>query len=293
MKKDAVMRKTARALENAGYSTVVVRNIHTCIDIFASKLNRTIAVKAAYNIDSVSKDEATAMLRVSRMLGAEAVVVGENSQNGMLSEGVVYRRFSADCISTGTFPTLEENRISKLAAKSAGVKVRIDTSRLRHLMRINRLSTGRLAESAGVASETVYKYVRGEAYASLRVATKLERVLNGSITAGCGRANERNGGEVEASRFGNTDMLLINVGEAPFSGMMKRRNTYEISYDANPRTMEKRARLFGQLHELLDSNYPFFVSRKRNGRVHGIPVISESQVMGIGREEELVDLLSM
>ena len=292
MKKETVVRRTAKTLENAGYATVVVRNIHTCIDIFASKLNRTIAVKAAYNIDSVSKSEIQSMLNVSGLIGAESVIVGENSQNGILKDGVVYTRFDAECISTDTFHIFEEDRMSEKASKSAGVKVKVDSSRLRWLMKLNRLNASELALIAGISNETVYKYENGDTYASKRIAMKLERILNGKITCGFER---KKGWEAEGkkSRFGKTDMNLFMTGNAPFSGIMKRKNTYEISYDANPRTMVKRAVIFEQLHELLDSNYPFFVSRKGGRKVRKIPVISEKSISGIKHESELMDLLSV
>ncbi len=290
MKKEGVVRGIEKELEDNGYSTAVARNMQTCIDVFATKLGKTIAIKAVHNIDSATRSEAGSLFKIASFLGAEPVIIGESSRNGRLERSVIYKRFSVNCIASDSLEMLEEHRIHYLASRSVGVKARIDGARLRQLRKMSGMSASRLARWAGVSKETVYRYEHGGGYASGRLAEKIGRLLGGDIAV--------NAGEEEAPRAGGgrkferTGMMAVEIRNAPFDMVARSANRYEISYDANPRTVSKRAEFFGSLRSLLDSNYPFFISRKREGSVNGIPMLKHDTVRRLRSEKELLEALA-
>ncbi len=289
MKKEGIVRRVAKELDDSGYSTVVVRNMRTCIDVFATKLGRTVAIKAVHNIDSAGRAGVESLYRIASFIGAEPLIVGGVSQNGRLGEGVIYRRFSVRCMASSSIDLLGEEVTARLAARTVGVKVRVDGARLRKLRKNCGVSAARLAKMTGISREAVYRYERCSGFATGRVALRLGRALGEAVTMD---AREGEPKRVEASRmFGTTGMAALDVSNAPFDVIVKNENRYEISYDTDSRTMAKRAELFSSLSGLLESNYPFFVSRRREGRIMGIPILRQETVRGLRSEKELVEAL--
>ena len=69
----------------------------------------------------------------------------------------------------------------------------------------------------------------------------------------------------------------------------KEKNYYEISLDANSRTLAKRAMFFSAIRETFDNNYPFFLSSRKHGRIEGVPVVGKKELRVIDSEEELLN----
>lgn len=292
MKKDKVLRKVIRNLESSDYSIVTVRNMHSCMDILAKKLESMLAIKVVYNIDAMTKEEAEALGKVGEFFNAEPVIVGSVSKSKELAEDIVYTRFSTTCISEESIDIVSEAKTSYMASKAFGVKVAIDSTRMRHLMKLNNLSAGTLARIIGVSKDTVYRHENSfvNNYASLKVAKKMEKVLNGKITTSSRQRKSSRSNKTKT--LANTKLGAVEFSNAPFDLAAKGINHYEISYDANPRTMAKRAALFKELQDTFEGNYPFFVSNSRNGEVKGIPVISGKTLAKADSESELLSLLT-
>ncbi len=289
MKKDQVASEARRELEVGGFATVLASNMHTFANIFAQGREGKFIIKAVHNIDSVTRKEADALSKLSRFMGAEPLVVGEVSKNSKLRPGVSYYRFSIRCISPEMLADLAPNGSPLLASKSVGLKVRIDGAKLRRLRKISGAQVSELASMVKISSSTIYKHENETDYAAAATVAKLEKILGGTI-----RAEEQlsfSKVAVHASTLEGTGLQALRLNSAPFDIVAKDKNYFEISLDANSRTLAKRAAFFHAIKETFDSNYPFFLSKRKKGRVLGVPVLGKEEISKVHSEDELLDLV--
>lgn len=289
MKKEHLVKKLTKELEDSGYSLVIADKIRSCVDIFARKLNKKFTIKVIYNIDSAKRRETTALQKVATFLDAKPIIVGDTSKNGVLSKRVVYNRFSIACIRPDSLEHIETES-AYVASKSVGIKAMIDAAQMQYLRRLNDLTINKLAKAAKISPATVYKHERGNAYASLENIEKLENVLNSSIKSN-DKDESSHSTDIASKHFANTKMKSITINNAPFDIIARNKNYYEISYETNSRTTTKRAELFHSINETFEDNYPFFVSDYRNGKVKGVPIISKRTLNKMKSEEELLNYL--
>lgn len=285
MKRRQMLKEAEDELGSSGYATALARDMRTCADIFAQRKGDKLVIKVVHNIDSISKREASALYRISRFLNAEPIIIGAVSRNGRLRDGISYSRFSVRCVSLDTLPHLSESE-GYLASKAFGTKVRISGARLRSLRKLGNFTVAGLARSADLSKHTLYAHERSDSYASILTASRLEGVLHESVRAL--PAAEQRGGPQRITRLAKTGMVALAVGGAPFDIVAKRKNYYEISFEADMRTLAKRADLFRLMRENFENNYPFFVSG--SGRpIRGIPAVRRRELMAFSSEEDLLN----
>lgn len=290
MKRECIIRETEHELSASGYATVLASNMHTFADVFAEGKGRKFIIKAVHSIDSVTRKEAEALSKLSQFIGAEPLVVGQVSKSSKLRSNISYYRFSIRCISPEMLTNLTSNEPNFLASKSVGVKVRVDGSKLRKLREINNTKVSDLAIKARLSRSTLYKHEHEVNYAALGTVLKLERILNDSIKSEEGELH----GERPSLRFkefAKTGMQALQLNSGPFDIVAKKKNYYEISLDANARTLIKRAALFKAIRETFESNYPFFLSERGKGKIRGVPVIKKKDILSVGSEDELLNLV--
>ncbi len=285
MKRKPVLKEAESELGSNGYATVLAGNMRTCADIFAQKKGEKLAIKVVRNIDSVSEREASVLYKLSRFINAEPIIVGAVSRNGRLRHGISYDRFSVRCVSAETLSNLSESQCHP-ASKAFGVKVRISGAKLRSLRKLGNLSITELARRAGLSKHTLYKHERADSYASMATVSRLEIALKEPIRADAEEESAR--AQMRTGRLAKTGILAITLNSAPFDIVAKNKNYYEISLEADLRTLVKRAELFRLMRENFEGNYPFFISgRKRS--IGGIPAIRKKELMAFASEEELLN----
>lgn len=290
MKKERIAKLAERELDENGFATVLASNIHTLADVIAARGKQKLIIKVTHNIDSVTRQEANALFRLAQFLDAEPIIIGSVSGSKKLKENVTRYRFDVRCISAGTLTSLIHGEAKLLASKSFGVKAPIDSVRLRSLRKIGNMRIADLARKAGLSASTLYKHEEMQNYAAVSTVAKLEKILNGKI-----RGEEDlprwESSKAEPARFARTGMQALELHSAPFDIVAKEKNYFEISLDANFRTIAKRAAFFSAIRETFDNNYPFFLSGKRKRRVLGVPVVGKNEVSKVRSEEELLNLV--
>jgi putative transcriptional regulator len=290
MKREHIIKEAEHELSASGYATVLASNMHTFADVFAEGKGRKFIIKAVHNIDSITRKEASALSKLSQFVGAEPLVVGQVSKNNKLRSNISYYRFSIRCISPEMLANLTSNEPNFLASKSVGVKVRIDGSRLRKLREMSNTKVSDLAREAQISKSTLYKHEHEVNYAAIRTVVKLESILNDSIKSEEGELRSKRP-SLKFEEFARTGMQALQLNNGPFDIVAKKKNYYEISLDANARTLIKRASLFKAIRETFESNYPFFLSKKGKGKIRGVPVINKDEVLNVDSEDELLNLV--
>ncbi len=289
MKRERVVSEASRELRSSGYATVLASNMHTCADVFAQRKGQKFVIKIVYNIDSVTKKEASALSKLSQFLDSEPLIVGSISKAGILKSGVSYQRFSIRCISPTTLAHLDSEETNLVASKSVGIKVMINGTRLRNLRKVSNMGIADLAETAHVSKSTIYKHEKSGGYAAISTAVRIENVLSEPIRLES--VPESRKIKLHANELAKTGMISIHAERAPFDIVAKNKNYYEISLDANIRTLIKRAFLYTSIRETFEGNYPFFISEKKSGKIKGVPLIRKKDLMNADSEDRLLELV--
>ncbi len=205
---------SARAvLEKAGFYVTDTHSVRpTSFDLMARRDSTLVIVKILKNIDALDAQEANRLRELSRLFGAEVLVVGQASGATDLENGVVYYRYGVPIL---TEASLEEYLLEGvppfLFSSPGGIFVRVDGDRLRALREAHNLSLGALASVAGVSRRTIQLY-EGGGGAEVDVVERLERFLQEPIaeaidllSALTGVSPRRDSSEEPAAQAGTRD----------------------------------------------------------------------------------------
>ncbi len=290
MERKKLLKSTKEVLEKNEYLYVALAGIRSCIDFIAEKKEKKFAIKVVKNIDALGKEEIRELYKVAKFINAEPVVIGETSRNGILKRNVTYKRSLVDCITIDGL----ENRMNEIeqpiAAKSVGAKMYIDSTKFRNIRKLSNMTAEELAKILGVSKGTIYRYERGDAYTSVAVLEKLNRLFGNEFAFG-----NRSVGEtirVERDLLGKAKLESIRIRRMPFGMIAKGKiNYYEVSFEADIRTLAKRAKILESIKETFDNNYPFFAMSRDVDRFFGLPVINLRMLREIGSESELLSVV--
>jgi putative transcriptional regulator len=180
--RDRSVSSVQAVLEKAGFFVTDTHSVRpTSFDLMARRDSTLVILKILKNIDALDAPEADRLRELSKLFGAEVLVVGQSSGATELETGVVYYRYGVPII---TESSLEEYLLEGvppfLFSSPGGIFVRVDGGRLRELREARNLSLGTLASVAGVSRRTIQLY-EGGAGAEVDVIERLERFLQEPI----------------------------------------------------------------------------------------------------------------
>ncbi|MGC2289196.1 MAG: helix-turn-helix domain-containing protein [Thermoplasmata archaeon] len=180
--RDRSVSSIQSVLEKAGFFVTDTHSVRpTSFDLMARRDSTLVILKILKNIDALDSPEADRLRELSKLFGAEVLVIGQSSGATELAPGVVYYRYGVPII---TEASLEEYLLEGvppfLFSGPGGIFVRVDGGRLRELREAHNLSLGALASVAGVSRRTIQLY-EGGAGAEVDVIERLERFLKEPI----------------------------------------------------------------------------------------------------------------
>jgi len=291
MTKKEIVKQVKEAIEKNGYLQVAIEGVHSAVDLIAEKKDKKLLIKVVENIDSVSRDVALELCKLADFIGAQPLIIGERSKNVVLSEDLIYKRFSVSCISAKGFEYLLDGLPQPIAAKGIGAKVRIDGTKLKEIRRINNISAEELAKKIKISKSSIYRYEHNYAYVSLEVANRINNFFKSKLDA------EKE--EIESNIYSNNEMWLartnvraLSVKRLPFNIIAKgKTNYYEIASEGDIRTLVKRAVVLKEIMETFKNNYSFFVIESDKKEIMNLPVIKKDKLYNISSEAELLDII--
>jgi len=180
--RDRSVSSIQAVLEKAGFFVTDTHSVRpTSFDLMARRDSTLVILKVLKNIDALDAPEADRLRELSKLFGAEILVIGQSSGATDLEPGVVYYRYGVPIV---TEASLEEYLLEGvppfLFSSPGGIFVRVDGGRLRELREGHNLSLGALASVAGVSRRTIQLY-EGGAGAEVDVIERLERFLKEPI----------------------------------------------------------------------------------------------------------------
>ncbi len=148
----------------------------TAYDIIARSKLESYVIKVLYNIDTLRKEVAHEIIRIAKLIGAAALVVGRRSSVGDMEPGIMYFRHGVPMLSPETFEDYLDGSKPFVFSGPGGYYVPIDGQRM-HSIRVEQgLSIGYVSSRVGISRRSVSLYESGSA-ASIDVIRKIEHLL--------------------------------------------------------------------------------------------------------------------
>lgn len=151
-------------------------------EIIARRNDEKYIIKVLHNVDTFRDSNAKEMVRLSKVTGAAAVVIGERAGNGILEDGVVYYRHRVPIMSPVTFVDYIEGEKPNIFSGPGGFYIPIDGT-LMHKIRENLgYSIGFVSNKVGTSRRSISLYEGGSA-STIDIYEKLETLLGQNISS--------------------------------------------------------------------------------------------------------------
>ncbi|MDO8538556.1 MAG: helix-turn-helix domain-containing protein [archaeon] len=178
--RETVLLKAIDLLEKKDFHVSSFIYSNSCFDLVAKKQNLTFLIKVYSNIDSIREEQALELLKLSSILNARAIVLGERTKVFKLKQGIVYERYSLPVMAIASFNDFLNESIPSIKFFKGKNIVELDAERLKEKRESLNLSLQELAEKIHSTRESLYRYEQGNP-AELENVQRLEKVLKISL----------------------------------------------------------------------------------------------------------------
>ncbi len=299
MTREHIIARAVLALQTKGFRTTTFPDSNTCFDIIAKDENATLLLKVYENIDSIRKEQAEELIKLSGVLDASCVIVGNRTKVFELQHGTVYVRYGIPTITLGTFEKLLDEKIPQVKYFKGKHIVEIDFDALRKKRNELNLSLRELAQKIGIASGTLYRFEHG-ANTSVETAKRLEKELDTDLSKGieifgC-RPQRKRIDEVPSEKLlekvHDLGLRMALFEHAPFNAFGELENGMLISTGKGKFDIPKKALELRKTSAVIESDSIIVTKEYKYKSVEGIPIIGEAELETIGKIKELRKLIS-
>ncbi|MGC8608991.1 MAG: transcriptional regulator, partial [Thermoplasmata archaeon] len=180
-KRVQLLSQTESLLARDGFSIIrTTGNEWVIFDLIAKDEDRRFILKVLYNVDTLKPLTAYQMIKLSRLLKANATIIGERAGGGKLERGVVYYRHGVPISSIETFKDYLEGDEPYVYSGPGGFYVHIDGEAIKRKRSEVKLSIGNISSYLGVSRRSVSLYENGSA-ATIDIFLKLQELLKANI----------------------------------------------------------------------------------------------------------------
>ncbi len=276
-------------------------------DLAARRDEFLLLIKVLLNVDALSDAAARELRYIASSLNAAALLVGEKSSSGALTEGVVYSRFGIPIVSIETMREyLEEGVPPFIFSAPGGLYVKLDAELLRRARETSEISLGRLAEVAHVSRRTIQMYLQGMS-ATVEAASRLEEFLREPVVMPVDLFSFQQGPEVTAfmQEFlegfkGRIMGLLRELGyevflasKSPFDAITRdERVLFLAGMERRERELERKAEVVSNLSRVVEKDPVIFVEdRRARYSLMGVPIIDFNELRRLQDRKQMVELV--
>ena len=295
MIKGALTDRAQTVLDENGWVTA---RYHGCFDI-AAKKRQTILIKILQNIDALSEEQARNLKIIAESVGGSVLLVGEQTRSEKLRRGVVYERFEVPTVNFETFTRLmEEGIMPSVYRDRGGLYVRIDSEALRTGRERGGLTQRELAEMVGVNKKTIYEHEQNSLRMALKIAEKLENVLEKRLVKEIDLIKSIVAPEpsapkdvIEKDVGGKLKRMGFDVkyvGAAPFDILAKEKALLLSDVEADKRKLLRRAPALGGFAAVTGKPALMITEKLKESELEGIPVIRRSELKEMERSSEVL-----
>lgn len=151
-------------------------------ELIARRDDEKYIIKILHNVDTFRDSNAMEMVRLSKVTGAAAVVIGERAGNGLLEDGVVYYRHHIPIMSPVTFVDYVDGKYPNVFSGPGGFYIPINGPLMHSIRARLGYSIGFVSNKVGTSRRSISLYEGGSA-STIDVYTKLEILLGQDISS--------------------------------------------------------------------------------------------------------------
>ena len=178
--RETILLKAIDLLERKGFHVSSFIYSNSCFDLVAKKNNLIFLVKVYSNIDSIREEQALELAKLSSVLAAKAIILGERTKVFRLKQGIVYERYSIPVMSILSFKDFLNESIPGIRFFKGKSIVELDAEKLKEKRQTLNLSLQELAEKIHSTRESLYRYEQGFP-GELENVQRLEKALKISL----------------------------------------------------------------------------------------------------------------
>jgi len=274
-----------------------------CFDIVARRDDLILILKVLYNVDSMKPEAAEEMKKLTKILDASPMVIGERFKFDFLERGVVYTRYGLPVINLATFyDFIVENIPPYVYSAPGGYYVKLDSEKLREVREKLGISIGEMAKLLGVSRRTIKKYEEGTD-TSLPIAAKIEEILGTFAIKHIDLLNfvdheiEEEDTSFEGKEGEILDQLRLiglsvyPVKQAPFDAVSRVEERRILTGIKQVREIEKRARLLGKISEALETRAAYITDKDCKRRIDSVIFVLREELYSVSSPKDFISLL--
>lgn len=297
MGRDELLQRVVTLLDSHGFAISMFTHTNSCFDIIARGANATLAVKVYGNIDAIRPAQAQELGKLGRVLGIDALIVGEKTKAFSLKDGTVYGRYGIPVLTLNSLRGVLEEKMPDVRYFKGRELVCLDAEKLKERRKKMGLTLEELAEKADSSAESMHRYEKG-ASATLGAAKRLERVLHVSIIRHVDIFKPAEFEEFDREMDDDVMRKIHDLGlelalfrHAPFRAYSGHGEELLIGKGSGKREVVHRALELGKTRDALGHEGIIIAKEFRHETAEGIPVVREDELDTLSKGGDLMKLM--
>ncbi len=266
--------------QESGFQVFVPLKQRSLFDMLAKRDHELFLIKVLENIDSIKKQQASALKNLAGKLSASCLIIGERTKEYKLMGGVVYERYGIYTINTAT---LKDALSGNMPLK------RYWKGKLIVNPKLPNINPSEIAKILGVSRESAYMYKKGQIKMEYSKALKLEKLgleLDSyDIFKPPSPTNIKlNGYLKDLDKLGFDVVPVYNK----FDALAKERESLILKQESSPSKGEIDYLM--KTSSLLES-HPVIVSRADMENIGGVAVIRKREIKEAKKAKDVIKLV--
>jgi putative transcriptional regulator len=273
-------------------------------DIVCRRDGEKYIIKVLYNIDTFSKLSVSSLLKMEKITGSIAVIIGEKTGTGALEDGVLYFRHGLPIFSFQTFKEYINGQKPYIYSAPGGFYVKIDGEKMREIRNSKNFSIGYISQKLGVSRRSISLYESGSS-ATIDIYLKLENILGDDISREVDISTLKENINVEEEDINDVfikEVFKIINSFGYISEYISRNPFNGLSYDVQSFLMigafnnaEENSEKIMSIKKISDvlGDIPVIINRTYSTRenIYGCPVVNIRDLMNINDRDTFKKIL--
>jgi len=265
-----------------------IKNLkRTCFDIFARSSEKILLIKVLEDANSISKEYASEMKKISSYINATSMVVAEKAGNS-LADNVVYNRFDVFTLNFNTFVNCINNKFPFVKRTQAGLTASVSGKKLREAREDLGYSLNSLSRKIGVTSRMITKYENDYSEITINKAMKIYDLFGENVFQRIDPFSYRR--QLEEEHLSDFSRKYVELGfeaadtsKVPFDIIARRDKELILTEVGDKKNPE-----FASLSRLLDADNLVIFKKKKP---KDIPAVTKDEFLDFEKANELIKFL--
>ncbi len=273
-------------------------------DIVCKRDDEKYILKILYNIDTFNRFSVSSLLKMEKITGSIAIVIGDKTGNGKLENGVLYFRHGIPIFSFVTFRDYINGQKPCVYSAPGGFYVKINGEKMRDIRNKKNYSIGDISQKLGVSRRSVSLYESGTS-ATIDIYIKLEKLLNDNLSreVDIGLMKNNINIEVESTSDAFIKFVFNMMNNMGYVSEYISRNPFDgLSYDMKSFLM---IGTFNNINENINrivsikkisdvlGDIPIIFNKEISNKesIYGCPVLNMKDVMNVSDRDKFKKLI--